>query len=366
MSIGNVTFAQTWAEYNTPASATAVAVSDNAIFVFSSDQYYLVSLPLPHAGEALSWAQMIVPGSGNIKAGVVTPDGIVFVLRGNGDLWRLSNGQWENIFPDQVIEGLSGISGDRFFAWSGDYIYEYLGGFTQMAFDNAKSIAFNEDYVMVFTDNFETYSGPNSWTLSPAENLINFYPSEATMTHDEYIVAGTVIGSLAAWHQSPPNACVPFTHVLTEGVINSVATSEDTAWVVGRLGEKGMLFNTTDMSGIYFVPETVWQIRSNANGVVAAVSNSKLYVHGNVVVSSSSEVPVKEENKVVIAPNPIKSSQLRFMSDLDTDAAVFNQLGSTVAKLKVTAGINTCTLNLPAGIYFLRTESGITKKFIVY
>lgn len=360
-SIGNITLAQTqWAEYDTPAAASAVAVTDNAIFVFTADQYYQVGFPLPPSGATLPWAQMIVPGEGSIKAGVVTPDGIVFVLRENGYLWRLINGEWENLFPDQTIVGLSVIKGDRFFAWSRYYIYEYLGGFTQMPFNDTKALAFNDEYVMVFTENNGNYSGPNSWTLSPTEEFNNFYPVEAAMTSDEYVVAGTVITGLAAWHQSPPDACVPFTHVLTSGFINSVTAAKDTAWAVGRLGEKGVLFNTTDMSGIYVVPETVWQIRVNNLGVLAAVSENRLYVRGSTTIvglRSSPSIP----SDLQIYPNPIKDGNLCIISPNNQEARVFDLSGQQIASLILNQGENQVNMAfLPSGIYLLEG-----KKFIV-
>lgn len=359
-SVGNFAFAQTqWAEYDTPASATAVAITDNAIFVFSSDQYYQVGFPLPPSGATLPWAQMIVPGDGNIKSGVVTPDGIVFVLRENGDLWRLINGQWENPFPDQAILGLSEIKGDHFFAWSRYSIYEYVNGFTQMYFDDTRAIAFNDEHVMVFTD-FGNYSGPNSWTLSPTEEFNNFYPVEATMTDNEYVVAGAVIGNLAAWHQSPPDACVPFSHVLTAGAINSVAAARDTAWAVGFLGEKGMLFNTTDMSSILFVPEIVWQIRANNLGMLAAVSENQLFVRGSTTIvglRSSPSIP----SDLQIYPNPIENGSLCIISDSNREARIFDLSGQQIATLLLNEGENEVNMSfLPSGIYLLEG-----KKFIV-
>ncbi|MDD2680603.1 MAG: T9SS type A sorting domain-containing protein [Patescibacteria group bacterium] len=353
MSIGHLVSAQTWAEYDTPASATAIAVTDNAIFVFTPDQYYQVGFPLPASGSTLPWAQMIVPGTGSIKAGVVTPDGIVFALRENGDLWRLINGQWENIFPDQVIEGLSGIAGNRFFAWSRYNIYEYLGGFTQMPFDGAKVITFNEDHVMVFTESSGNYSGSNSWTLSPAEDLNNFYPTDAAMTDDEYVVVGSVINSLAAWHQSPPDACVPFTHVLTEGIVNSVAATKDTAWAVGRIGPKGMLFNTSDMSEIYIVPENVWQVRNNNVGLVAAVSSSKLYVHGSTMIVGSQKTSTSTA-PLIIAPNPIEDGCLRIIASEACEARLTDLTGRQLAGALLEKGSNNINISyLPTGMYLL-------------
>jgi len=351
MSIGNVTLAQSqaWAEYDTPASATALAVTDNAIFLFTTDRWYQVGFPLPPSGASLPWAENLIPGEGIIKAGAVTPDGIVFALRENGDLWRLINGQWENIFSG--IDNLSGILGNRFFAWSDDFIYEYINGFTQMPFNGTKAIAFNDDYVLVFTD-FEIYSGSNSWTLSPSETFNNFNAKDAVMTAGEYIVVGSVIGNLAAWHQSPPDACVPFTHVLTGGVINSVAALKDTAYAVGQLGNKGMLFSTSDMSGIYIVPEPVLQVRNNNVGAVAAVSNSKLYIHGSTVAKTP-DLSVKT-SQIIIAPNPAENNCLRVIAPEAVEVYLSDLSGRQLAGIRLEKGVNEINLAfLPSGIYLL-------------
>lgn len=359
MSVGNITFAQSeWAEYDLPATVTSLAVTHNAIFVFASDQYYQVGFPLSPSGSTLPWAQMIVPGDGVMKAGVVTPEGIVFALRESGELYRLINGEWENLFPDQVIEGLTDIVGGRFFAWSGEYIYEYYNGFTQMPFDGTKAIAFNEDCVMVFTE-AGNYSGPNSWTLSPAETVSNFYPAEAVMTSNEYVAAGNVMGSLAAWHQSPPDVCVPFTRVLTQGAITSVASANDTAWAVGYLGTKGMLFNTADMSSIYVVPDAIHQIRSNDLGVLGAVSDRRLYVRGSTAIGSAASTPVQLDLQII--PNPIKDGSLRIMSASTRQARLFDLRGQQIATLLLKSGENILNMmSLPSGAYLLEGS-----KFIV-
>ncbi|MDD3285417.1 MAG: T9SS type A sorting domain-containing protein [Patescibacteria group bacterium] len=350
MSIGNVTLAQTWAEYDLPASATAVAVSDHYIFVFTTDQYYEVGFPLTPSGSTLPWAQMLIPGTGKIKGGACTPDGIVFALRENGDLWRLINGQWENIF--QNIDGLTGLKGNRFFAWSHNTIYEYLGGFTQMPFDGVKAIGFNDNNVFVFTEN-GNYSGPNSWSLGPAEDLPNFYPMDAAMTDNEYVVVGSAIGN-GAWHQSPPDACVPFTHVLTGGVINSVAALKDTAYVGGQLGNKGMLFNTSDMSGIYIVPEPVLQVRSNNVGVVVAVSASKLYVYGNTATVGNKQPITVTPTKLIIAPNPVQDGCLRVIAPEATEVYLSDLSGRLIAGTRLDKGVNEINVAfLPSGIYLL-------------
>lgn len=359
LSFGSITLvqAQTWAEYDLPASATAIAVSDNYIFVFTADRWYQVGFPLPPSGATLPWAENLIPGTGTIKAGAMTPDGIVFALRENGDLWRLINGQWENIL--QNIDGLTGLQGNRFFAWSADFIYEYFNGFTQMPFDGTEAIAFNDDNVVVFTENNGNYSGPNSWTLLPAEDLPNFYPMDAAMTDNEYVAVGSVIGNLAAWHQSPPDVCVPFTHVLTTGVINSVATLKDTAYAVGQLGNKGMLFNTGDMSGIYIVPEPVLQVRGNNIGTLGAVSNSKLYVHGSTVVTKTPTLPVKA-TQIIIAPNPLQDGCLRVIAPEACEAILTDLSGRQVAGARLEKGVNEINVTfLHSGIYFLNREKVI-------
>ncbi len=359
-SVGNLAFAQQWAEYELPTTATSVAVDENAVHVFTADRWFQVQFPLPPSGQPINWAENIIPGEGAVKASVITREGIVFILRDNGDLWRYNNCQWEHLFPDQTISGLSEIKGDRFFAWSRYYIYEYLGGFTQMPFNDTKAMAFNDGYVMAFTESSGNYSGPNSWTLSPAEEINNFYPVEATMTENEYVAVGAVIGDLAAWHQSPPDACVPFTHVLTVGVINSVTATKDTFWVVGRLGEKGMLFNTTDMSGIYVVPENVWQVRSNNLGVVAAVSDHWLYVRGEAAMVGLKS-PITVQSDLQILPNPIENGNLHVISPANRQARVFDLSGQQIATLLLNQGENRVNMAfLPSGIYLLEGN-----KFII-
>ena len=360
-SIGNINLAQAqWAEYELPAVVTSVTVAETGIHVFTSDRWFQVTFPLPASGQPINWAENIIPGTGAVKSSVITREGLVFILRDNGDLWRYDNGQWEHIFPDQVIEGLSEFKSDRFFAWSRYYIYEYFGcGFTQMPFNESKAIAFNDEHVMVFTE-IGNYSGPNYWSLLPGENLNNFYPVEATMTDNEYVVAGSVVGDLAAWHQSPPDACVPFTHVLTAGVINSATATKDTFWVVGRLGEKGMLFNTTDMSGIYVVPETVWQVRSNNLGVVAAVSDHWLYVRGEAAMVGLKSPPLAQSD-LQIVPNPIENGNLRIISPSNREARIFDLSGQQIATLILNQGENQVNMAfLPSGIYLLEG-----KKFII-
>ncbi len=348
-----------WAEYDLPAPATAVTVTETTVYVFA-DRCFQADLPLPASGEAILWAENLIPGSGLVKSAVVTPGGLKFVLRDNGDLWRLSGGQWENIM--QNIDNLSAIKGDRFFAWSNEFIYEYNNGFTQMPFTGAKAIAFNDNYVFVFTEDFKTWAGPNSWTLSPAEDIADLHPAEAVMCGDDsYVLAGEVIGGLAAWHQSPANTCFKYSHVLTPGRINSVACTRDTVWAVGWIGDKGCLFNTADLSSIKFVHGNVWQVRANSNGVVAAVTDDKLFVYGNAMMVGNKAPAVKPISDLIIRPNPIDDGVLRVTTPSARQVSVFNLAGQSVATLLLDQGENLINvIFLPAGTYIIDGQ-----KFVV-
>lgn len=359
ISLPRVVLAQ-WAEYDLPAPATAVTVTETTVYVFIADRWFQADLPLPASGEAILWAENLIPGSGLVKSAVVTPGGLKFVLRDNGDLWRLSGGQWENIM--QNIDNLSAIKGDRFFAWSNEAIYEYQNGFTQMPFAGAKAIAFNDNYVMVFTEDFKTWSGPQSWNLSPAEDIADLHPAEAVLSGDDsYVLAGEVVGGLAAWHQSPADACFKYSHVLTPGRINSVACTRDTVWAVGWIGTKGCLFNTADLASLTFVHNNVWQVRANANGVVAAVGNDKLLVYGNPMVVGSKDQTIKPISDLTIMPNPIDDGFLRVVAPSARQVNIFNLSGQSVVTLLLDQGENLINvIFLPAGTYIIDGQ-----KFVV-
>lgn len=359
-SVGNLVIAQTqWAEYELPAPTTSVTVTEAAVHVFTSDRWFQAQFPLPASGQPINWAENIIPGTGNVKASAITREGIVFILRDNGDLWRFSGGQWEIVLTD--IQNLSAVTGDRFFAWSDSQIYEHNCGFTQIGFIGAKAIAFNDDLVFVFTEDFQTFAGPNYWELSPAGGIEDLHPAEATMCgEDSYVLTGEVVGGLAAWYQSPANACFKYQHVLTEGRVNSVACSKDTVWAVGWIGNKGCLFNTNDLASIKFVSETVWQVRSHEIGVVAAVSNHRLYVRGEAaMVGLKSPSPFQSDLQII--PNPIKEGNLRIISPSNREARIFDLSGQQIATLILNQGENQVNMAfLPSGIYLLEGE-----KFII-
>ncbi len=355
VSIGNLTMiqAQTWTQYPTPASATSLTLTSSAVYIFTTDRYYVASLPLPQNTANVQWAEMLIPGSGSIKNSFAASTGEVFALRENGDLYKLQAGQWTIETSD--IQNMS-VGQDRFFFWSQNVVNEWNHGIcTSVLFQGAKAVTYNLDNVFVFDENRKYWQGPDLGNLQSMEELADMNFSEAAMFGDTYVTVGEVVGGLAAWFQSPVNVCYKYTHILTAGNLNSVTAVSDTAWVAGWLGNKGCIFNTHDLASIEFFPETIWQIRSNANQTVAAVSTNVLYVRGGTAsLVSVSKTPKLNSETIKVSPNPITNGQLRLFSDGQYEKNLLTAEGKLVARLQIETGENIFSLNnLPCGVYVI-------------
>jgi len=351
--------AQTWANYETPAEVSAVAVSASSLSVFGQTNYFTAPLPLPPNPNNIVWTTSDLPvGITNVsQAGFVNDE--IFILS-DDQLWS-KNGTdpWHFHF-----NGVSNMQADgkRLFVWFNNVINIYTG--TQWILDGAPAeitaLAFEGENILTFDENHTMYRNGSYWNAFEDLEAL-----EVTLANDTYTAVGTVVGGYAAYYTSNINQSFKYIHVLSLGELTSVASARGHQYAAGQLNNKGVIFDVADLSDYTVFDSPILQIRSNG-GTVAAIDANHVYVREGQITSVPGFMSTKAKDLVTIAPNPITSNQLRFMSELDTDAAVFNQLGSTVAKFKVTAGINTCTLNLPAGIYFLRTATGETEKFIVH
>jgi len=345
ISVGNNTLAQ-WAEYQAPANnISCMAMNEGKILLFAENCYYVAGLP----AKPLIWSQMPVPGNGPITAGLIMSDDKVFALRPNGDLWILENTVWSVFFPN--ISGVSGVKENEFFFYSGNIIFHYANGEVEQApfFENIKSIAFNNSNIMVFGED-KIYSGPDIHSLQLVQSLNNFVPIEAAMSEEEYVFVGAATGGLAAWHQAQIEQCALFTHVLTRGTLNSVAFSADTAFVGGVIGNKGVLFNTLDMSSLLILPKPILSVRAN-EAYVAAVSSDKLYLKEKTVETSLSSA-TSAISQLTLITNPVQNGILRINASREMSAIISDLSGRQMKSLLLKKGLNEINVSgLVAGVY---------------
>lgn len=356
--------AQSWEKFMLDKNITSVVLTSNSLFAFGQTDYFLCPLPLTANPE---WSSMMLPEQGIVKNAAVMGSN-VFVLM-NNNLWKMENTSWTLVYTDIGNMSVS-TSNDQLFAWNGEILYSFKNNewtLTTPGGDIEAVACSDGGHVMVATvDNI--YSGSDVNDLTSWDLLNDFTINEMVVNRYNYAAFGSISFD-AAWYSAPLETYYAYPHQMTSGELTSGAISQDTIWAAGKLGNKGCIFNIKDLASLQITDAAIIQIRSNGTMLAALDSKGDIYVHNNgknIAAIESIVFSMATEDNIVIAPNPIIAHKLRIISDVDTGAIVFDQLGSTVAKLKVTAGINTCTLNLPAGIYFLRTTTGETEKFIVY
>lgn len=361
ISIGNLTKvqAQTWISYETPAEVSAVAVSQTSLFVFGGINYFETILPLPADPNDIEWVTDYVPtGIGPIsQAGLVGNE--LFILR-DDQLWsRTGTGNWHLEF-DGVMNMKA--DGERLFVWFGDIINIYTG--SQWILDgspeNISTLAFEGENILTFDYDRTMYLNGSYWSAFEDFNAI-----DVTLDNGVYTAVGTVIGDYAAWYSSALDQSFKYVHILSLGELSSVASADGKQFAAGSLTDKGVIFDVADLSDYTVFANPIMQIRSNGS-TIAGIDGDEVHVReGQITGINSGTAVTNSQDIIIIAPNPIANQQIRFISDAEVGAEVYNQVGAKVAKFHAQIGMNTFALNLPAGIYFLRTNAGASEKFIV-
>lgn len=353
MSIGGMFAqnAQNWKQYEIPAMATAVAVDNKKIIFFSEDNtFYQAALPLPaHSGD-IAWAQMTVPGTEAVKAGFITADNEIFALKEGGDLYRLSHTQWE-----KILSGISGINGNSHFcAWDDQAIYLYDGSnFEAYPFAGARALSYADKKLVVSTNNNEVFVGSHPSNLKKGHDLENFETSEIIINDfGEYVAAGIMMWRFGAWYQASVEACVPFTHVLSEGTLSSLAESRDSVWAAGVFAGKGVIFNTIDITKIAFFPESLKMLRGNSDGTLVAIAGNKFYVLNGAKATSG--VYKKTSVNIKISPNPVSDGRVIVTAEYPGQYWLRDISGNNIELFSLKKGENILNLpNLAAGVYLL-------------
>jgi hypothetical protein len=364
--------AQAWERFNlNQSNITSIVLTDNSFFAFASSEYFVTGLPLMVDSE---WSSMILPEIGIVKnaAIITTPIFQIFVLM-NDNLWKMENSEWILVYLG--VDNISvSIDNDQLFAWNGRLLYSYANNEWQTVSpgSNIKAVACSAhgDIMIATVDNI--YSGKSVENLTLWSFSNQFTISDIVVNNSYYAALGQI--SLdAAWYSAPVETYYAYDHRLTTGQLVSGAVAQDTIWVIGVLGDSDCIFNTTGLSSLQIIDQSIIQIKSNGIMLAALDTEGYVYLHNNGRgVTSVAGIGIKPalavKDSIRIYPNPIISSissQVTFFSDIDTEAVVYNQLGEILKKISVMAGMNTIWVNLSPGLYFIRAKNSVSQKFAV-
>jgi len=146
---------------------------------------------------------------------------------------------------------------------------------------------------------------------------------------------------------------------MTPGMLNTCTSIGDTIWAAGSLGTKGCIFNTEDLSSIEIFPQSITQIRSDAdqNLLVAIDCVNSIYLRGGSTINSVSRI----EDRHFVKINSVADDYLLFSSEVSGEYQIVTSTGATLRRIMVHEGNNKLSISeLKPGVYFLGNE-----KFIV-
>ena len=133
--------------------------------------------------------------------------------------------------------------------------------------------------------------------------------------------------------------------------------------IAGRLDEIGIAdyeFHPFEGEGhnFYFIP-MVYTLIEEKFDTCFSITRDFLYHH----LKSSTSIPETEELKIQVYPNP-SNGVFSIETEGETTLTIYNSMGQTIAAGKIENGVFT-VMNLPSGVYFVKSGEGMVQKVVV-
>lgn len=253
-----------WKNFPVPEGTISIAVLDVHIYAATNDKLYQTGYI--NTTSDLNWTEIPTPVDGYITNIQVNAD-VLYLLK-NKTIFKYRNSKWETDLKQADIENFM-TSPDYYeglIAWNSTYVFLKRNNiWSKKSFPDITTAAVDLNNVFLFTSNSDIYAGRNLTDLYKLQNLedLNFKEACYSYTGKHYTVVGST-SSFASYYNTDNGQTFKYTHILTDGVLNTCAAINRDIWIGGVLNDSnGVIFNSRNMAEIYYFNSSIFQLRTN-------------------------------------------------------------------------------------------------------